>query len=119
MGVFAYSREEGTRAYHLSENVSEKVKEERARLIMENQAEIALRKNESLVGEKLEVLIDEYSEDEHLYVGRTQWDAPDVDNQVLVSGKTESRNFEIIEVTGAETYDLIGSIIEETSKVSF
>ena len=87
MGGFAYSEEEGTfAAKNLSDDIPEEVKQERLRQIMELQEEISLEINEQKVGQNLRVIVDR--EDDDYFVGRTEWDSPEVDNEVLIE-KTE------------------------------
>ena len=87
MGGFAYSEEEGTfAAKNLSDDIPEEVKQERLHQIMELQEEISLEINEQKVGQNLRVIVDR--EDDDYFVGRTEWDSPEVDNEVLIK-KTE------------------------------
>lgn len=82
LGVFTYSPEEGTRAYGLGDPVPESIKQERAEALMELQAGISHEKNRSKVGQVLQVVID--SEEKDFFLGRTEFDSPEVDNDVLV-----------------------------------
>ncbi len=82
LGVFTYSAEEGTRAFHMKETVSEQEKQDRADQIMEEQQNISLALNQKKTGLTMKVLIDE--KDEDYYHGRTQYDSPEVDNEVLI-----------------------------------
>lgn len=106
LGVFMYSQEEGTGAYELGDPIPEKVKQERQEVLMEIQKQISEERNESLVGKTLNVLIDSY-DGEH-YVGRTEWDAPEVDQEVLVHSDRALIPGQIISatVTDATEYDL-------------
>lgn len=82
VGVFAYSPEEGTAAFNLKDDVSEEVKQERVAALMEIQQQIALEINEKRVGTIEKVLLDRIEGD--YYVGRTQFDSPEVDNEILI-----------------------------------
>ena len=82
LGVFKYSREEGTAAAKLEPQVPEEIKEERFHRLMEIQQEIAYNNNQKYVGKVLEVMIDELN-DEYA-IGRTRYDAPEVDNMVYI-----------------------------------
>jgi ribosomal protein S12 methylthiotransferase len=106
LGVFMYSQEEGTGAYELGDPIPEKVKQERQEVLMEIQKQISEERNESLIGKTLNVLIDSY-DGEH-YVGRTEWDAPEVDQEVLVHSERALIPGQIISatVTDATEYDL-------------
>jgi ribosomal protein S12 methylthiotransferase len=106
LGVFMYSQEEGTGAYELGDPIPEKVKQERQEVLMEIQKQISEERNESLVGKTLNVLIDSY-DGEH-YIGRTEWDAPEVDQEVLVHSDRALIPGQIISatVTDATEYDL-------------
>lgn len=110
LGVFTYSREEGTPAYHFPHQVPEEVKEERKRIIMETQQRISLEKNKQLIGSRIPVVVEEII-DSNFRRGRTWQDAPEIDNGVLL--KTKARPGEIVnmKVTGADIYDLIGEEI--------
>jgi ribosomal protein S12 methylthiotransferase len=106
LGVFTYSQEEGTGAYELGDPIPNEVKQERQAMLMEIQKNISEERNESLVGQKLKVLID--SCDGEQYVGRTEWDAPEVDQEVLVHSARALVPGQFISavVTGAAEYDL-------------
>ncbi|MFW6309043.1 MAG: 30S ribosomal protein S12 methylthiotransferase RimO [bacterium] len=110
LGVFKYSKEEGTPAAEMEAQVPENVKEERYNRIMSSQKEISRLRNEELVGEVLPVLIDEVQED--YVIGRTQYDAPEIDNQIIIHDSS-AKIGEIIccQIKDAYEYDLIGEII--------
>lgn len=113
VGVFQYSHEEDTSAYLLKDDVPAEVKSRRAGRIMEIQQDISFAKNQLLVGKKLRVLIDR-KEGEY-FVGRTEYDSPEVDNEVLIeaaSNYLRIGDFVFAEITGAEDYDLFARIIE-------
>ncbi len=82
LGIFTYSHEENTHAYTLDDNVPAEVKQERADAIMELQQGISLELNEAKVGQTYKVLFDR--KESGYFVGRTQYDSPEVDNEVLV-----------------------------------
>ena len=111
LGVFPYSLEEGTPAYALGDPVPSSVKEARAQEIMDIQEEISYRLNQEKIGKVYEVLIDR--EEGEFYVGRTEHDSPEVDNEVLVradSADLEVGQFCNIRITGAEAFDLYGNV---------
>lgn len=111
VGVFQYSHEENTRAYELKDNVSAKLKAERANRLMAVQQEISLEKNQEKIGKTLKVLFDRKDGD-HFY-GRTESDSPEVDNEVIVpADNTYVRvgDFANVEITEALEYDLIGEL---------
>ncbi|TFU16202.1 30S ribosomal protein S12 methylthiotransferase RimO [Thermus tengchongensis] len=109
VGVFTYSPVEGAEANALSGHVPEEVKEERKARLMEVQAEISLRKNQSFVGKTLEVLVDELPEP-GIAIGRSYRDSPGIDGLVYVETDGTARVGERIPVriTRADTYDLYG-----------
>ena len=109
LGVFTYSMEEGTPAAEMDNQIEEDIKEERKDSIMRLQMEISRAFNESLVGKTLEVLIEEKDED-GVYLGRTQYDAPEIDNCVIVKTVSEHKpgDFITVEVTDAYDYDIVG-----------
>lgn len=115
MGAFMYSHEEGTYDYqHYSDNVPQEVKEERYDRLMTLQQEIALQTAESMVGKTLRVLVDQ-AEEGH-YVGRTEYDSPDVDPEVILTGEARMGEFCQVCITGTADYDLIGEVLSIESK---
>ena len=110
MGAFAYSEEAGTyAAEHYSDDIPDDVKQARLQEIMELQEGIALEQQEAKVGQRLRVLID--SDDGEYYVGRTQWDSPEVDPEVLVR-KTRQLTvgeFYDVDIEEAMPFELIGT----------
>ena len=111
LGVFPYSREEGTPAYPLGDTVPEEEKERRAQEIMDLQEEISYEANQARIGQVYEVLIDRLEGE--FYVGRTQYDSPEVDNEVLIradSAELAPGNFYPIRIVSAEAFDLYGEV---------
>jgi ribosomal protein S12 methylthiotransferase len=108
LGVFTYSLEDGTSAYPLGDPVPVEVKEERRNRIMEAQQEISLKSNERCIGNLVKVLVDR--REGPLAVGRTERDAPEVDNEVTIqeAGGLRVGEFCHVEITEAQEYDLIG-----------
>lgn len=112
MGAFPYSNEDGTYAYEKYEDdVPESVKQERMDVLMAAQERVALESNESKIGEVFRVIIDR--EDEDYYIGRTEYDSPEVDPEVLVSKNIKLKIGEIynISISGAAPFDLYGDIV--------
>lgn len=112
MGAFPYSNEEGTYAYEKYEdNIPETVKQERMDMLMAIQERVSLAVNESKIGQRLSVIIDR--EDADYYVGRTQYDSPEVDPEVLISKDITLNKGDIYNViiTQAEPFDLYGNIV--------
>ena len=111
-GVFAYSAEEGTPAYEMEDDVPEEVKQERVDTIMAIQQNISLETNEKRVGTIEKVLIDRIEGD--YYIGRTQYDSPEVDDEILISVDEAELNigdFVNVKLTKADYFDLYGEII--------
>jgi len=109
LGVFTYSHEEKTPAFALKDNIPQNIKKQRAAEIMAMQEGISLALNRKKIGHSLKVLIDG-REGEH-YIGRTEHDSPEVDNEVLIpsSGiKLQTGIFFDVKITGADSYDLYG-----------
>jgi ribosomal protein S12 methylthiotransferase len=108
LGVFTYSQEEGTSAYELGDPVPAEVKEERQDAIMQAQMEIAAKRNASLVGSTQRVLVDR--REGPWSIGRTAWDAPEIDQEVRVEHHTPLQvgNFYEVRITAAEEFDLLG-----------
>lgn len=110
LGVFTYSHEENTHAYLLEDDVPEAIKQERANEIMAIQREISAEHNEALIGRELRVLIDRTEGD--FFVGRTEYDSPEVDNEVLVSAEYLSiGDFVQVRITDAQDYDLFAEVL--------
>lgn len=109
MGAFAYSEEEGTyAAKHYKDEIPEEVKQERLDELMAIQEEIAYEINRNKIGQSLRVMIDR--EDSDYYVGRTQYDSPEVDPEVLVEKRSHLSvgHFYDIQITDAQPFELIG-----------
>lgn len=109
LGVFAYSHEEDTSAYDLEDNVPEEVKTDRVNRLMEVQREISYEKNQARIGETMRVLIDRKEGD--YYYGRSEYDSPEVDNEILIPGEEFVRVGDFVDVAiyDALEYDLYGS----------
>ncbi len=111
LGVFPYSHEEDTYAWkHYEDDVPEEVKQARADEIMEIQQGIAEEVSREKVGSVLRVIIDR-EEDGH-FVGRSEFDSPEVDPEVVVVGDVEVGEFYDVEITDYEGYDLIGQVVK-------
>lgn len=112
LGVFTYSPEEGTPAAEMDEQVEEDIKEERKDAIMRRQMDISLEKNREKIGTTLEVLVEEKDFDGS-YLGRSRYDAPEIDNQVLFTSERELHPGDLVTVklTDAFDYDLSGEEI--------
>ena len=111
-GVFAYSPEEGTPAYEMEDDVPEEVKQERVDTIMAIQQNISLETNEKRVGTVEKVLIDRIEGD--YYIGRTQYDSPEVDDEILISVDSAELNigdFVNVKLVKADYFDLYGEVI--------
>ncbi len=115
LGVFAYSREEGTAAYGRKDQVPEKIKQARHDEIMEAQREIAFQKNQSRVGEAMEGLVIGYDPMKKIYSLRSYWNAPDgIDGNIFFRSQKTLQEGEIvtIKITKAGVYDLFGELKE-------
>ncbi len=104
VGVFTYSAEEGTDAAEMPDQVPEEIKEERRDLVMLRQLEISNEHNREMIGRTYDVIIDEIDEDGS-YIGRTRYDAPDIDNSVLFVSEREHAPGDIVKVLIEEAYD--------------
>ncbi len=104
VGVFTYSAEEGTDAAEMPDQVPEDVKAERRDVIMLKQLQISNEHNHDMIGRTCDVIIDSIDED-GTYIGRTRYDAPDIDNSVLFVSDSEHAPGEIVKVLIEEAYD--------------
>ena len=112
LGIFTYSHEDNTHAYTLEDNVPAEVKQERADAIMELQQGISMEMNEAKVGQTYKVLFDR--KESGYFVGRTQFDSPEVDNEVLVPASNayvRIGDFANVKITDNTDFDLYGEII--------
>ncbi|MEO5681499.1 MAG: 30S ribosomal protein S12 methylthiotransferase RimO [Chitinophagaceae bacterium] len=111
VGIFQYSHEENTSAHVLVDNIPAEEKESRAQEIMDVQQEISLEKNQEKVGKIFKVLVDK--KEAGRYIGRTEFDSVEVDNEVIIQGKTRLTpgDFVQVKITKAYDYDLEGEVI--------
>lgn len=112
LGCFTYSHEENTHAYNFTDDVPQEVKEARAEEIMEVQAGISFELNQKKIGNTYKVLFDRVEGDH--FIGRTEFDSPEVDNEVLVSKKDEYvrlGDFANVKINDAADFDLYGSVV--------
>ncbi|MEO6850978.1 MAG: 30S ribosomal protein S12 methylthiotransferase RimO [Mucilaginibacter sp.] len=113
LGCFTYSHEEKTHAYDLVDNVPDEVKQQRADAIMELQQGISFEKNQEKIGNTYKVLIDK--KDGDYFVGRTEFDSPEVDNEVLIDASKHYAtigSFVNVKIDSAEDFDLYGQIVK-------
>ncbi len=112
LGCFTYSHEENTSAYDLVDDVPDDVKQSRANEIMELQSQISWEKNQAKIGETFRCIFDR--KEGNYFVGRTEFDSPDVDNTVLVPAENiylSIGEFADIKITSAEEFDLYGELV--------
>lgn len=112
VGVFNYSREDGTAAADFPDQIDDEVKDRYSREIMELSAEVSEDKNSEFVGRDMDVIIEGYLPDEDIYAARSYRDAPDVDGLVYLKSETElmSGSVRRVKVTGYDTYDLTAEL---------
>ena len=113
LGCFTYSHEENTHAYNLVDDVPEEVKQQRVEEIMEIQSQISYDLNQEKIGKQFKVMIDRKEGDN--FIGRTEYDSPDVDNEVLISAVDTYLpigDFVMVEIIEAYEFDLIGKVID-------
>ena len=112
LGCFTYSHEENTHAYNLEDDVSDDDKKLRQNIIMKIQSEISTRLNKEKIGKTIKCIIDRF--EDGYYVGRTEFDSPDVDNNVLIqskSGHLRIGEFYDVKVNDSTEYDLIAELV--------
>lgn len=112
LGVFTYSQEDNTKAFELGDPIPQNEKENRKNIVLSLQQKISYRKNQEKVGKTLKVIVDEKL-DKNTYIGRTQWDTPEVDNSVIVNSQKslELGEFYLVEIDDALEYDLVGVVV--------
>lgn len=112
LGIFTYSHEENTHAYNLEDDVPEDVKQERANRIMDIQSDISFQLNQEKIGKTFKVLFDRV--EGGYFVGRTEFDSPEVDNEVLVpvSDYVRIGDFANVKIERAEHFDLFGEVVD-------
>ena len=112
LGVFTYSHEENTHAFTLEDDVPQEVKHQRAEEVMDLQSSISYELNQKRIGETFKVIFDRKEGD--YFIGRTEFDSPDVDNEVIVNAKdfyVRLGDFVNIKITKADHYDLYGDVV--------
>lgn len=112
LGAFIYSREEGTAAYDFKNQIPRRIKLQRLDAVMSAQRFISQELNQKFIGKILDVLIDEKEKD--FYLGRTEYDAPEVDGSVYVNSKHELKpgDFVKVKITSSLEYDLVGEAVK-------
>ena len=112
LGVFTYSHEKDTHAYNLEDDISESIKHERAEKVMDLQSSISYNLNKEKIGKVYKVIIDR--KEGNLYIGRTEFDSPDVDNEVIIDTKNNYLrigDFTNVIIKKADYYDLYGELV--------
>ena len=112
LGCFTYSHEENTHAFNLEDDVPEEIKQQRANEIMEIQSQISWELNQEKIGKEFKVVIDR--KEGNYFVGRTEFDSPDVDNEVLIdatSNYLKTGDFYTVKITEAADFDLYGQVV--------
>ncbi|RLJ64407.1 SSU ribosomal protein S12P methylthiotransferase [Lacinutrix venerupis] len=112
LGCFTYSHEENTHAFNLEDDVPQEIKQERANEIMEIQSQISWELNQEKIGQEFKVVIDR-KEGEY-FVGRTEFDSPDVDNEVLINATTtylKTGEYATVKVIEAADFDLYAEVV--------
>jgi ribosomal protein S12 methylthiotransferase len=113
LGVFCYSREEGTPAAEMADQISERIKRERYKKLMRAQTRVSFKRNRRLIGTTEQVIIEGYSEETDLLLkGRSSRQAPDIDGQVYITaGNANIGEIVTLRITDSSDYDLIGEIV--------
>ncbi len=112
LGVFTYSHEENTKGYQLEDDISDELKQERAAELMSVQEDISSELNSAKVGNTYKVLFDR--KEGGYFIGRTEYDSPEVDNEVLINAKknyVRVGDFASVKITDAEEFDLYGELV--------
>ena len=113
LGCFAYSREEGTKAAKMPDQVDPEIAAHRGEIIMEQQYDIFTDKQRDLIGAVLECVVDDYGDEPGEYLGRTWMDAPEIDSAITILSRRPliPGDFVDVEITGTDEYDLIGETL--------
>ena len=113
LGVFCYSREEGTPAADMPDQISERVKRDRYKRLMRAQARVSFKRNRRLIDTVEQVIVEGYSEETELLIkGRSSRQAPDIDGQVYITaGNARPGDIVNLRITDSSDYDLIGEIV--------
>ena len=111
LGIFTYSHEENTHAYNFNDDVPEEVKQERANAVMDLQEKISYELNQEKIGKTFKTLIDRAEGGQ--FIGRTEFDSPEVDNEVIIDGNQHVRlgDFVNVKVNDATEFDLYGDVV--------
>lgn len=117
LGCFAYSREDGTKAYDFDNQIDEETAAHRADIIMEQQMLISAQNNEKLLGARLTAVVEGFDRFGECWFGRTELDAPDIDGKVFFTSEKPLSvgEFVTIEITDTLDYDLIGEVVSNES----
>ncbi|RTL44864.1 MAG: 30S ribosomal protein S12 methylthiotransferase RimO [Candidatus Melainabacteria bacterium] len=119
LGVFAYSRQMEVPSGHMPDQITERVKKSRRKRIMQIQHGISTAHNQMLVGQQIDVLIESFDDKKNLYCGRSQWDAPSIDNQVYVTDPAGDLvtmgELATVRIDRSGPYDLYGTALENPS----
>ncbi len=116
LGIFQFSQEENTISFDLPNQVPASVKRERFELLQSIQQEIAFQKNQILVGKTTDVLIDQFDLERKAYLGRTKWDAPEIDSQVVLQGDYIIGGIFPVAIVSASEAEFIGRAPETIEK---
>ncbi|MDD7165900.1 MAG: 30S ribosomal protein S12 methylthiotransferase RimO, partial [Clostridia bacterium] len=113
-GFFAYSREEGTSAYRLPDQIDEKVKQSRVKKLYAAQKKVSGERNKSLVGKRIKVICDGVDYDKQSFFGRAYFSAPEIDGKVYFTydGEIQQGEYYDVKITKADAYDLYGVVTE-------
>ena len=111
IGVFTYSKEVNTPGESLGDPIPQHVKDQRLETLITHQAKISLEKNQTLIGKQMDILIEGKDDDQHILVGRSQRDAPEIDGLVIVEGQGEVGDLLPVRIHSAMTHDLIGTLV--------
>ncbi len=115
LGAFTFSPEEGTPAEKLPKKISSLIAERRFQLLMETQSEISYEYNKSRIGKVYRVLVERFDDAKRCWIGRSYAEAPEVDGIIWVNSKAPLQlgNFYNVRITSAETYDVVGEVVED------
>lgn len=119
LGVFVYSREDGTPAAAFADQVSDEVKRDRQAMLVQIQDEVMAEKNAAQVGQTRRVLVDAFESETGVYIGRTEWDCPEVDQTVILRESCTPGHFYEVTIFDATSHELFATVLNKSANHAY